>query len=145
MSSRLNPFAPPAYNGLSGDYPYGFVDVDHSYVYQVVLAANQMLRDQQQPIDTDADFVLRAIQLTSFTGVFAVRFSDSQGYYLSNGMLRSAIFLVGTVPVPFPLFPELVFPAGGRVGIDIEDLSAAPNTVEIVFRGVKRYRLPAGA
>lgn len=143
--NRLNPFAPPAYNGLSGEYPNGFVDVDHSYVYQVTLAANQMLRDQQQPIDTDADFVLRAIQLTSNTGVFAVRFSDSQGYYLSNGLLRSAIFLVGTVPVPFPLFPELVFPSGGRIGIDIQDLSAAPNTVELTFRGVKRYKLPAVA
>lgn len=143
--NRLNPFAPPAYNGLSGEYPNGFVDVDHSYVYRVTLAANQMLRDQQQPIDTDADFVLRAIQLTSNTGVFAVRFSDSQGYYLSNGLLRSAIFLVGTVPVPFPLFPELVFPSGGRIGIDIQDLSAAPNTVELTFRGVKRYKLPAVA
>lgn len=143
--NRLNPFAPPAYNGLSGEYPNGFVDVDHSYVYQVTLAASQMLRDQQQPIDTDADFVLRAIQLTSNTGVFAVRFSDSQGYYLSNGLLRSAIFLVGTVPVPFPLFPELVFPSGGRIGIDIQDLSAAPNTVELTFRGVKRYKLPAVA
>lgn len=143
--NRLNPFAPPAYNGLSGDYPNGFVDVDHSYVYQVTLTANQMLRDQQQPIDTDADFVLRAIQLTSNTGVFAVRFSDSQGYYLSNGLLRSAIFLVSTVPVPFAVFPELVFPSGGRIGIDIQDLSAAPNTVELTFRGVKRYKLPAVA
>jgi len=143
--SRLNPYAPPAYNGLSGEYPNGFVDVDHSYIYQVVLAANQMLRDQQQPIDTDSDFVLRAVQLTANTGVFAVRFSDSQGYYLSNGLLRSAIFLVGTVAVPFAVFPELVLPSGGRIGIDIQDLSGAPNTVELTFRGVKRYRVPAAA
>jgi len=143
--SRLNPYAPPAYNGLSGEYPNGFMDVDHSYIYQVVLAANQMLRDQQQPIDTDSDFVLRAVQLTANTGVFAVRFSDSQGYYLSNGLLRSAIFLVGTVAVPYAVFPELVLPSGGRIGIDIQDLSGAPNTVELTFRGVKRYRVPAAA
>lgn len=143
--SRLNPYAPPAYNGLSGEYPNGFMDVDHSYIWQVVLAANQMLRDQQQPIDTDSDFVLRAVQLTANTGVFAVRFSDSQGYYLSNGLLRSAIFLVGTVAVPYAVFPELVLPSGGRIGIDIQDLSGAPNTVELTFRGVKRYRVPAAA
>jgi hypothetical protein len=143
--NRVNPLAPPAYNGLSGDYPNGYVDVDFTYVYNIALTANQFLRDQVLALSTDADFVWRALISSSSTGVYAVRFSDSQGYYLSNGMIPNANFLYGTVPIPYPIFPEIVLPAGGRIGIDIQDLSAAPNAVEITFRGVKRYRLPAAA
>ena len=32
---------------------------------------------------------------------------------------------------------------GSRIGIEINELTAAPNTVQLVFRGAKRYRLPA--
>jgi hypothetical protein len=143
--NRVNPLAPPAYNGLSGDYPYGYVDVDFTYVYNVTLAANQFLRDQVLALSTDADFVWRALIAASQTGVYSVRFSDSQGYYLSNGMIPNANFLYGTVPVPYPVFPEIVLPAGGRIGIDIQDLSGAQNSIELTFRGVKRYRLPQSA
>jgi hypothetical protein len=144
MASRINPYAPPAYNGLAGDYPNGYVDVDFSYVYSVTLTANQALRDQVLALSTDADFVWRALILTANTGAFSVRFSDSQGYYLSNAVLNYQTFLYGgSVRFPFPIFPELVLPAGGRIGIDITDLSGNPNTVELTFRGVKRYRLPA--
>ena len=140
--SRINPYAPPAYNGLAGDYPNGFYDVSFDNVYEVSLTANQMLRDQQLAIDTDADFCWRAFQVVSNTGAFSIRFSDSQGYYLSNGMLASPTFFQGTFSVLWPVFPEVMIPAGGRIGIDIQDISAAPNTVQLVFRGVKRYRLP---
>lgn len=141
--SRLNPYAPPAYNGLAGDYPNGWQDVNFDNVFEVTLTANQMLRDQQLAVDTDADFAWRAFQVVSNTGSFAIRFSDSQGYYLSNGMLLSATFFQGSLAILFPIFPEVMIPAGGRIGLDIQDLSAAPNTVQLLFRGVKRYRLPA--
>lgn len=140
---QLNPYAPPAYNGLAGDYPSGWYDINFDNVYEVTLEADQMLRDQQMAVDTDADFCWRAFQVVSNTGSFSIRFSDSQGYYLSNGMLLSATFFVGDLAVLYPVFPEVVIPAGGRVGIDIQDLSGAENTVQLLFRGVKRYRLPA--
>jgi hypothetical protein len=57
-------------------------------------------------------------------------------------MLLSVTFFQGTFSVQWPMFPEIVIPAGGRIGIDIQDLSAAPNTVQLAFRGVKRYRMP---
>lgn len=141
--SRLNPYAPPAYNGLAGDYPNGWQDINFDNVYEVTLTANQMLRDQQLAVDTDADFAWRAVQVVANSGTFAVRFSDSQGYYLSNGMLLSATFFQGALAILFPIFPEVMIPAGGRIGIDIQDLSGAENTVQLLFRGVKRYRLPA--
>lgn len=141
--SRLNPYAPPAYNGLAGDYPNGWFDVNFDNVYEVTLDATQMLRDQQVAIDTDADFCWRAFQVVANEGTFSIRFSDSQGYYLSNGMLLSATFFQGTVQILWPIFPEIIIPAGGRIGIDIQDLSGAENTVQLVFRGVKRYSLPS--
>jgi hypothetical protein len=145
-ATAVNPFAPPAYNGLVGGYPVGYVDVDFTYVYDVALTANQALRDQSVPIMSDADFEWRALVLAAATGAFSIRFSDSQGYYLSNGFLLSNNFLVATVPIPWPVSPGILFPGGGRIGIDINDLSAAPNTIQLTFRGVKRYRLPqAGA
>jgi hypothetical protein len=121
----------------------GYIDVAFDYVYDVAMLLNQVLRDQSVPIHTDSDFVLRAVVLSQATGAFSVRFNDSQGYYLSSAFMLSANLLSGTVPFPFPIFPELLFPAGSRIGIEINELSGAGNTVQMLFRGAKRYRLPA--
>ena len=139
----MNPYATPVQNGLVVETPDGFIDNDFSYVYDVNLLGSQILRDQSVPIHTDSDFVLRAIVLSQATAAFSIRFNDSQGYFLSSGVMLSANLLSGTVPYPFPVFPELLFPAGSRIGIEINELSAAPNTVQMLFRGAKRYRLPA--
>lgn len=138
----MNAYATPALNGINDQSPEGYVDVAFDYVYDVNLLASQLLRDQAVPIHVDSDFVWRAIILAVNTGVFSIRFSDSQGYYLSSGFLNSANFLSGAVPYPFPVFPELLIPAGSRIGIEIQDLSAAPNTIQLILRGAKRYRLP---
>ena len=138
----LNAHATPALAGLVPEFPMGYVDVAFDYVYDVNLLANQVVRDGAVPIHTDADFVLRAIVLSQATGAFSIRFNDSQGYYLSSGFLMSANFLSGTVPYPYPVFPEMLFPAGSRIGVEINDLSGAPNTVQILLRGAKRFRLP---
>lgn len=137
----MNLYAPPAINGLrqeSGRDTYLAKAFD--YVYDVTLTANQSLRDQIVAIQQDADFALQAILLASYTGSFQIRLSDSQGTYLSNGYLYSANFLSGGVPAPFAVMPEQMFPAGGRIGIDITDVSGSSNTVQILFRGEKRYR-----
>lgn len=140
MTPQINPLAPPAYNGLPDNSPEGYVDVDFSYVYDVVLTANQVLTDQAVSTMNDADFAMRAVFISYSTGTFNVRFSDSQGYYLSNGLIASAN-LLGDASSPMPIWPEILIPAGGRIGIDITDTSGAGNTIEIVFRGVKRYRI----
>lgn len=140
---QANPHGTPVLNGLVPEFPMGYIDVSFDYVYDVSLLLNQQLRDQSIPIHTDSDFVLRAIILSQATGAFSIRFNDSQGYYLSSGFMLSANFLSGTVPYPYPIFPELLFPAGSRIGIEINELSGAENTVQMIFRGAKRYRLPA--
>ena len=140
----VNPFAPPPYNGFNDAAPLGFVDVDFTYPYDVVLTGNQFLRDQSMSTTNDADFSWRAIVGAFSTGAFNVRFADSQGYYLSNGMIASANIL-GDASSPYPIFPEILIPAGGRIGIDIQDASGSGNTIELLFRGVKRYRIALGA
>jgi hypothetical protein len=137
-----NPFAPPSYNGLNDASPTTFVDVDFTYLYDVVLTANQFLRDQSVSTTNDADFAWRALVVALNTGAFNIRFADSQGFYLSNGMIASAN-LIGDAASPWPVFPEILIPAGGRVGVDIQDTSNAGNTIEILLRGVKRYRIAA--
>lgn len=143
-SANVSLYAPPAYNGLVGNAPGGFVDLDFSYVFTVTLLGNQFLRDQSMNIMTDADFLWRALQVTANTGAFNVRFADSQATYLSNAQLNWTNFFWGANAIPWPVFPQLVIPAGGRIGIDIQDLSGNPNTVELTFRGAKRYRVPVG-
>ena len=91
-------------------------------------------------IFTEADFAWRALIPATFTGVFSVRFTDGQGYYLSSGLIH-VNNLTGTPADPWIVFPETVYPAGGRIGIDIQDTSASGNTIEILCRGVKRYRV----
>jgi hypothetical protein len=138
----LNPYATPVQNGLVPEFPLGYIDVAFDYVFDITLTALQALRDASVPIHTDSDFVLRAVILSQATGAFTVRFNDSQGYYLSSGFMRSASLLSGTVPYPFPIFPELLFPAGSRIGVEMNDLLGAPNTIQLILRGAKRYRLP---
>jgi hypothetical protein len=135
-----NPYASPLDNGLNPSAPLNYVDVDFTYPYDVVLTADQFLRDQTISTTNDADFAWRAIVIATMTGPFNVRFADSQGYYLSNGMIASAN-LIGDASSPFPVFPEILIPAGGRIGIDIQDTSDDTNTIELLCRGVKRYRI----
>lgn len=135
-----NPAAPPVYNGFNDASPQGFSDVSFDYVYDVTLTALQQLNDQTLSITNDADFVWRAMVMNEFTSTFSVRFSDSQGYYLSNGFIANAN-LQGDAASPYPLMHEIIIPAGGRIGIDIKDTSNATNTIQILFRGVKRYRI----
>lgn len=136
----LNPYAPPSYNGLNDASPESFQDVDFTYPYDVSLTANQQLLNQSVSTTNDADFAARAWVIASSTGSFNIRIYDSQGYALSNGYIASANIL-GDAASPFPIFPEMLIPAGGKIGIDIQDTSGAPNTIEILFRGVKRFRI----
>lgn len=140
MEVFANPYAPPSYNGLNPAAPTGYVDVDFIYPYDVTLTASQFLRDQSISTTNDADFAWRAIVIAFATGAFNIRFADSQGFYLSNGMIASAN-LIGDAASPYPVFPEILIPAGGRIGIDIQDTSVAGNTIQLLCRGVKRYRI----
>jgi hypothetical protein len=135
----LNPIAPPALQGIDPSAPMGFLDIPFSYVYDVTLEANQALFNEVTSIFTEADFCWRGL-IFSQTGLFQVRFQDGQGYYLSAGMVFSSN-LPNTAGDPFPWFPEILYPAGGQMQLDIQDLSGAENVVQILFVGANRYRI----
>jgi hypothetical protein len=132
----VNPYAPPVYNGI-GEVPVNFSHVSFDYVYDQELTALQSRLDQVS-VQNDADFCWRAVYIAAATGAFAVQFSDSDWYQLSSGRIVSAN-IQGDAASPFPILPEIVIPAGGRIGINIADLSNASNTIQIVFRGAKRF------
>ena len=139
----LNPIAPPSVQGVNNVAPSGFLDVAFNYVYNFSLTDQTVLLDQTVSILTEADFLLRGILFAS-VGTFNVRFQDGQQFYLSSGLINSQN-LFGTAGDPFPVFPEIFYPAAGRITLDIQDTSGAtgmaPNTGQILFIGVSRFRL----
>ena len=142
-----NPFAPQAMNGVNQVPDGDYVDVDFTYVFDTTptLGFLELRRDLTVPLHNDADFVLRAIQyvqpdITQLV-IFRLRLSDSQGYYLSNSLVYQGN-ISNDPSRPTPIMPEIVFPRGGAIGLDIENTSPATTClVQILFRGVKRYRV----
>ena len=128
-----NLYAPVALNGLQEENDPLFV-----YVFDVVLTSLQSLSDMVT-INADADFLLRAIAVNSKTGIFKARFNRSGLYFLSNSYIHSNN-LESDAASPLPILPNMIFVAGSRIGIDIVDLSAAGNTIQIAFMGAKLIR-----
>lgn len=132
-----SPYASPVSNGIGqAGVPSGYRDIAFDYVFNQTLNANQS-GDFQLGVHNDSDFHWRAVVVTS-TGAFSVVFSDSDWYDLSSGALLSSNIL-GDPSSPWPVFPEIVIPAGGRIGLQLTDLSGAGNTINILFRGAKRF------
>lgn len=129
----MNAYATPAYQGAESGAPQGYVDVGFDYVYNLAsLGAGASLTGQAVSLDKDADFVWRLVLIN--TNTLSVRFRDANGYYLSNDFILAAN--LDTV-----VFPELLFPAGGQIGLDLRDSGGGTTGLQIVFRGAKRYRL----
>lgn len=134
-----NPIAPPAVQGIDNSSPEGFVDVPFNYIYNNTLTALQVLNNEVVSIFTEADFAWRGL-IFSATGLFSVQFQDGQGYFLSAGQMFSSN-MPNTPGDPWPVFPEVLYPAGGRIFLNITDLSGNPNTIQLLFVGVNRYRI----
>lgn len=128
--------APAALQGGAADWRSGEDPFD--YVADVTLTANQALQTTID-IDADSDFLARALYVAAATGAFKLRWSDSRQYFVSNERIASQN--LSTDPAaPYPIYPELPLPANGRITLDLEDTSGAGNSIQIVFRGAKRFR-----
>ena len=114
----LNMLAPVGVQGVNDASPDGYYDAAFSYVYNVVLTASQVLIGQTVSIFSEADFCFRALIFTS-TGLFGVRFQDGQGLYLDSGFVYSTNY-PNNPGDPFPWLPEVVYPASGRIWLDID-------------------------
>lgn len=134
-----NPLAPPAMQGISDPSDLGFVDVPFIYTYDIELTSNQLLANETVSIFAEADFAWRGLMFTA-DGSFSVQFQDGQGYFLSAGLILSTN-IPNTPGDPWPVFPEVVYPANGRITLNIQDTSASANTGQIMFVGVNRYKI----
>lgn len=137
----LNPYAPPVVQGIAplNVQGPGYMDVAYGYPYNITLTANQVLSDQQVAIGSTADFVLRAISIV-LVGTFSLRIYDGDQYALSPGFITSGNMQTSPGD-PFPMFPEVWYPRGGRILLDIQDTSGDTNVIQILFMGANRYRL----
>jgi hypothetical protein len=145
MNYPMNEYAPSFFQGVPIAAPdqVGYEPRPYSYIYNPPnnqLTANQSISDSIS-IETDADFLLFGWYISLFTGAFQIQLADSTGYNLQSGLLNSgALSQSSSDPTVFS--PSHPFPAGGRIQIiQLQDLSAATNPLQIVFTGEKLYRV----
>lgn len=139
------PYAPAHLLGLGNTAPQGTPYPDQAFdiPFDITLSANQVTQ-QYQIIERDADYIWRACVIgraaagTATSDLYAVLF-DINGWYKLSPTSILAGNLQSDPSAPYVIFPELTIPAGGRIGILFTELSGAPNTIEIVFKGVKRF------
>jgi hypothetical protein len=139
----INQFAPSAQAGIPAAPDLPYEDKPYDYVYQPPngeLTANQFLNPDSLEIQTDADFYCYGYYIAFATGNFQVQFIDPTGYQLMSGMINSA-GISQAQSEPTVLSPTHPFPAGSKIQIIIQDLSGATNVIQIVFRGVKRFKI----
>jgi hypothetical protein len=108
------------------------------YVFKKALNASDNLPDLVQSIDGDSDFALVSIHGKS-TGTYNINIKDHTGKPIYSSA-ADASNVVGTAQLPVRVRPALLYPAGGSLGISLQDTSAAPNTIELVFTGIRKFR-----
>lgn len=115
-----------------------------TYTNITVLTANQITQSRIV-LDGEADFLLK-LNCVSSTGNFRIRLgtSDSGIWFSSAGnvsgggndrVLNTLYF--GTGQFPFPVVPHIWFPRSAALIMDLQDVSAAGNTLEFAFHGSK--------
>lgn len=112
-------------------------DEPKKLVFKTTLTALQKLDDLIQSIDKTYDFQWVGIAGKS-TGDFAVNFKDATGRDIFSAR-ASASLVIGTGQFPVEWDHAFFFPAGGKIGISLEDLSNAENTIELIFIGIAQY------
>ena len=140
----MNPFAPAYKQGMNIPPPEetGVSPKAFTYPYNPPngqLAANQLLENDSVPIDTDADFYIAGWYMSLFTGVFQIALTDAEGYQLTQGFINSGGISM-SASNPTILSPAHPIPAGGKIQINIQDLSAATNPLQIAFVGWKSFK-----
>jgi hypothetical protein len=119
-------------------------DMSFDYPFDIVLDNTDVpLQNEAIRTDTDSDFLLYGLVINAFTSIlFTLQFRDSSGNYFSSLPVYAGNYAgQGTAPYLFPGKPR-IFPPGSQLGISIQNLSAATNTIQLLFRGEKRFVKP---
>ena len=123
-------------NGYAGDLSF-------DYPFDIVMQSGDDLPNEGIRTDTDSDFLLLGLTVNTFDSIlFSLLFKDSSGNYFSSKPVMAANYASeGSAPYIFPGFPR-IFPPGSSLGIGIKNLSGAQNTIQLLFRGEKRFVQP---
>lgn len=111
--------------------------------FDVVLTAKEIKKDLAQYFAGDSTFLWTGLAGTQ-TGTYRVQFTLPDNRQLSSAPINNSN-VIGTAQFPVPIWPAVRIPAKGKIGLYIEDLSNAGNTVQIVFLGVRLYKLRGAA
>ncbi len=108
------------------------------YFVPLILTASQIRLDLKQIVDKDADFYWRGIGSYLGDGTFSIRFSINDNYYLSNVRIPKRVAFGSGSGGSRALSPEIRVPAGGKIGIEVQNLNAFAISSAILLVGVKR-------
>ena len=117
------------------------------YPFVATIQANQLLPNQHIVTTGDAPFRIKMWTRQS-TGPFKIQIRDSQLQNLIQGGTDAGggtndrcrvECCFGDGSLPFLVVPHPVIPAGQLIIFDLEDVSGAPNTINLAFIGAKVY------
>ena len=109
------------------------MDSMFGYTLPITLTANQRT-DVFLPIDADSDFVIEKVY-SNETGPFRLQIVDTtSSYQWFSDKIRMENFF-GDAQYPNELPTPIELKRSTQLQIDIENLTAAPNTIELVFEG----------
>jgi hypothetical protein len=118
-------------------------DIAFDYPFDIVLQSGDNFPNEGIRTDTDSDFLLFGLSLNVFDSIlFTLQFKDASGNYFSSAPIFAANYIgQGSAPYIFPGRPR-IFPPGSSIGIGINNLSGAQNTIQALLRGEKRFVKP---
>ena len=118
----------------------GRIDIWYQYaVSKAVLASNEDTMNLK--LMADSWFEVKKASARA-TGNFEARISDGLGKAWSDRYIQQDNqFGNAQYPRVLPM-PKLLRP-NSNILVEVRDLSAAPNTIEVVFEGVKRFSIPS--
>lgn len=126
-----------------------YQDKHYEVSYVVTLTALQVLQNVAVQLDKDADFLWEAVEAQYQGNIgnpgipYAIKFADSSGYELSDGLTGSFMFASATglgVPYHFTGGP-FFFPAGSAIIITnlTNQVNATNGPIQFLFSGRKRF------
>ncbi len=122
-----------------------FIAVTHWYVGDFTLAALQLLTAQRITLDGNPLYFAIMRLMSNSTGRFRCQIATdtSQRYASASvGGLNERVrddCLFGTASRPAVLPVPILVPGSGGILLDLEDISAAPNVLHLVFEGVQLF------
>lgn len=109
------------------------------YVINSVVAASGLTTPSVK-VDSDSDFLIRKVVATSTSASLTAMLSDASSgdQWFDLNQTQGNIF--GTAQYPNILAKPKLIKANSTINAQLQDLSAAQNTVQLVFEGAKVYR-----